>query len=52
MSEIVSDLPQPCLGEHRLKVAVVEVVATQNRPVRRREHNFVGDVRLGAKADV
>ncbi len=31
MSEIVSDLPHPGLGEHRLKVALVEVVGIQNR---------------------
>jgi hypothetical protein len=38
------DLPKFGLGEHRLKVAMVEVVWIQNRPVRRAEHQFVGDV--------
>src|ERR1700692_3181678 len=40
------DLPEPGLGENWLKVAVVEVVRIQNRPVRRWEHELVGDVVL------
>ena len=40
------DLAEPGFGEHWLKVAVVEVVRIQNRPVRRWEHELVGDVVL------
>ena len=52
MSEIVSDLPQPLPWRAPAESGGGRGCRDPESPRPATEHNFVGDVRLGAKADV